>query len=222
MILNEPQFEKTCTGEFISAREAGAGRGDRIGAPASSPATESSVEEGRREFRRPNRDRRRGSEAVEFTLVLMPLLILVLTLVDTAWAVFAKACLQRAVRIGVRTGVTLTASQMASGACLTDTVKGVVQQNALGLLNGSSGLAKLQVRYFQTPAPDSTGAVTDVSTQASGNQWGNIMQVSVVNYSLVPLSPRLFPEDKSPLVITVRAADLIEPNSSPPCIGTAP
>jgi len=220
--MSEPQLERTCIGEFISARAADPGRCDRTGAPATSPAKDSSVHEGGRGCRRSKRDRRRGSEVVEFTLVLMPLLILVLTLVDTAWAVFAKACLQRAVRIGVRTGVTLTASQIASGACLTDTVKGVVQQNALGLLNGSSGLAKVKVHYFQTPAPDSTGSATDVSNQASGDQWGNIMQVSIERYSLVPLAPRLFPEDKSPLVITVSAADLIEPNASPPCIGTAP
>ncbi len=85
-------------------------------------------------------------------------------LLDTGWAIFAESTLQRAVRIGVRTGVTLTASQMAAGACLTDTVKGIVQSNAFGLLNGSSGLAKIKVNYFLPPAPNSSSPATDVST----------------------------------------------------------
>jgi Flp pilus assembly protein TadG len=172
---------------------------------------------------------RRGAEPLEFTLVLLPLLAMVTVLLDTSWAVFAKATLQRAVRIGVRTGVTLTASQMAPGACLTDTVKSTVQANAMGLLNGSSGLALIKVHYFQPPAASSNSAATDVSANSDGDQPLNIMQVSVQNYSQNALLPRIFSwntkADTSPLVIVgVYSADLIEPASlsDRPCIGTAP
>ena len=41
--------------------------------------------------------RRRGSEALEFTLVIVPLLAITTVLVDTAWAIFAESTLQRAV-----------------------------------------------------------------------------------------------------------------------------
>jgi Flp pilus assembly protein TadG len=171
----------------------------------------------------------RGAEPLEFTLVLLPLLAMVTVLLDTSWAVFAKSTLQRAVRIGVRTGIILTASQMAQGACLTDTVKSTVQANAMGLLHGSSGLGLIKVHYFQPPAVDSNSAATDVSANSDGDQPGNIMQVSVQNYSLVPLLPRIFnwktAADTNPLVIQgVYSADLIEPASSTdrPCIGTAP
>jgi Flp pilus assembly protein TadG len=176
--------------------------------------------------------RSRGAEPLEFTLVLLPLLAMVTVLVDTSWAVFAKATLQRAVRIGVRVGVTLTASQMAQGACLTDTVKGIVQSNSMGLLGsgtGSSGYALIKVHYFQPPAPGSTSAATDVSTQSNGDQSGNIIQVSVQNYSVIALLPRIFnwktAADTNPLVIQgVYSADLIEPATiaQRPCIGTAP
>jgi Flp pilus assembly protein TadG len=164
--------------------------------------------------------------------VLLPFLAMVTALVDGSWAVFAKATLQRAVRLGVRTGVTLTSSQMAQGACLTGTVKGVVQANAMGLLGsgtGSSGYALIKVHYFQPPAASSNSAATDVSGNSDGDQPGNIMQVSVQNYSVVPLLPRIFnwktAPDKNPLVIQgVYSADLIEPASitDRPCIGTAP
>jgi Flp pilus assembly protein TadG len=171
----------------------------------------------------------RGAEPLEFTLVLLPLLAMVTVLLDTSWAIFAKSTLQRAVRIGVRTGITLTASQMATGACLTDTVKSTVQSNAMGLLAGSSGLARIKVHYFQPPAVNSSSAATDVSANSDGDQPGNIMQVSVQNYSLLALLPRIYnwktAADTNPLVIQgVYSADLIEPASSTdrPCVGTAP
>lgn len=173
------------------------------------------------------RSARKGAEVLEFTLVLLPLLAMVTVIIDTGWAIFAKAALQRAVRIGVRTGVTITGAQAGTaGTCLTQMVKSTVQQNALGLLNGSSGLAKIKVNYLAPPAPNTNGAVTDVSTQSGGNASGNIMQVSVQGFSLIPLLPRFFSwrsaPDNSPLTISVYSADLIEPSRDPPCIGTAP
>ena len=158
--------------------------------------------------------------------MLLPLFSMTAVLVDTAWAVFAKSALQRAVRIGVRSGVTLTSTQMAQGACLTDTVKGIVQSNSLGILNGSTGLSKVKVNYLQPPQPNSSAAAVDVSNQSTGNTPGNIMVVSVQGYSLIPLLPRIFNwrqgVDTSPLTVNVSSGDLIEPSRSIPCIGTAP
>lgn len=172
------------------------------------------------------RHRRRGSEVLEFTLAMLPLFAIITVLIDTSWALFARSTLQRAVRIGVRTGVTLTSAQMATGACLTDTVKGVVQANSLGLLNGDAGLSKIKVNYLQPPAQTSTADAVDVSTASNGNQPGNIMQVTVQNFSLLPLIPRLLGPpvraDSDPTVLTVKSADMIEPSRQPPCKGTAP
>ena len=119
--------------------------------------------------RRNRRSRRRGSEMLEFSMVFLPLMAMFGVTADVAWSVFVKSTLQRAVRVGVRTGVTLTSGQMAGSSCLTPTVKGIVQQNSLGLLNGTAGLAMIKVNYFQPPLPNSTAAATDVSTQANGH-----------------------------------------------------
>lgn len=186
------------------------------------------VETAELDRRRAARARRcKGSELLEFSLVVLPLLAMMTVLVDTAWAIFAESTLQRAVRIGVRTGVVLTGAQMVGSACLTDTVKGVVQTNAFGLLNGASGLAKIKVNYYLPPAPSSASAATDVSAQASGDAPGNIMKVSVQGFSLNPLMPRIYggriPVDNSATVVAnVNSADIIEPSRNPPCIGTAP
>ena len=169
---------------------------------------------------------RKGAELLEFTFVLLPLLATVFVLMDVSWAVFSKSTLQRAVLAGVRNGVTITGAQATGGKCLTDMVKTTVQQNSLGLLTGTSGLNKIKVNYFKPPAPNSTAAALDVSAQTYGNTPGNIMQVSIQNYSLMALVPRIFDwktaPDKSPMNITVYSADLIEPSRDPPCIGTAP
>ena len=174
----------------------------------------------------PRRAGRRGAELLEFSLCFVPLLAMIGVTADTAWCIFGKATLQRAVRTGVRTGITLTAAQMTSGACLTDTVKQIVQTNSLGLLSGDTRKALIKVNYFQPPPANSTAAATDVSGALNGNQGGNIMQVSVQNYSLVPLLPRLFryyqAADRNPMIVTVSSADLIEPSRTPPCIGAAP
>lgn len=174
--------------------------------------------------RRARRSRCRGSEIVEFSLIFLPMLSLITVLMCSAWAIYAKSTLQRAVSIGVRRGVTLTASDMASGRCLTETVKDIVQQNALGMLGGA-GKDKIKVHYFEPPVSSSTSAPVDVSTQASGNAPKNIMQVSVENYQLLALVPRIFLRggvDKSPLSLTVSSADIIEPSRSLACIGVAP
>jgi Flp pilus assembly protein TadG len=161
---------------------------------------------------------------LEFTFVMLPLFSMLFILLNITWAVFAKSTLQRAVRIGVREGITISTTN--TGSCLTDTVKSVVQANALGLLNGSKGLGYIKVNYFLPPAPSSTSPPTDVSTAMNADAGGNIMQVSVQGFSLVPIVPRIYSwstkADDSPLIVNVYAADLIEPNRTPPCVGTAP
>jgi hypothetical protein len=145
---------------------------------------------------------------------------------DISWAIFAKSSLQRAVRVAVDQGVALSSSQLAPGVCLTATVKGLVQSNAFGMLNGSAGIALIKVNYLQPPDPGSGAGVTDVSTQSGADNSGNIMQVSVQNFSLTPLIPRIVDfnhdADTNPLNLSVYAAGVIQLRQSQPCVGTAP
>jgi Flp pilus assembly protein TadG len=163
---------------------------------------------------------------VEFALVVVPFLAMMTVLMDITWAIFVKSSIQQSVRYAVDQGVQMAASQIAQGACLTDTVKGIVQQNAFGMLNGSSGLALIKVNYFQPPAPGSNGAATDVSTTTTADTPGNIMQVSVQNYSLFPLISRIVNfntnPDNSSLNLSLYAAGVIQLSESAPCVGTAP
>jgi hypothetical protein len=113
---------------------------------------------------------------------------------------------------------------MSGGACLTDTVKSIVQANSLGLLNGATGLSYIQVNYFAPPPPGSTAGTTNVSGQSNADASGNIMQVSVQALPVQPLMPVMGLGNVVPaaLPITVYSSDLIEPTTNPPCVGTAP
>ena len=173
----------------------------------------------------PKNRRRRGNEILEFALVFAPFMAGVTSLIGIGWDIFANATLQRAVRVGVTYAVTVTSTQIASG-CLTDNVKALVQANALGFLNGSTGLSQIQVHYYQPPNPNSQAALLDVSSQSTGNSPGNVIQVSVPAYSLAKLIPRIVngysAPDTSSQSISVYSAGMLEPNANPPCIGTAP
>src|ERR1022692_4457393 len=194
--------------------------------PVERPTHSSGREERRAAFPPPRRysRRRRGSQGaqlLEFTLNFLPFMVMIVVLVDTSWAIFAQATLQQAVRMAVRAGVTYTTAQVSTN--LTDTVKAYVQAHSVGLLNGATGKAYIKVHYFDQDNP-----ATDVSGSASGNRGGNIMQLSVANYPLVPLMPRFFSwhdtVDAAPMSMTVHAADMIEPIATflTPAIGPAP
>ena len=135
-----------------------------------------------------------GSQLVEAALVMVPLCATVFLLMDVAWSIFVKATLQAAVREGARyamTGNTTgTSGQLAS-------VKSVVQNYAMGLLDGSqSGTIVIQ---FYTP---------DTLALTSSNQGGNLVVVSVVNYPFVPLAP--FMHSGGTVLLTVRSGDRLE------------
>jgi Flp pilus assembly protein TadG len=165
------------------------------------------------------RERTKGAELIEFSFTFIPWMAMIIFICNTAWAVYSQATLQQAVRLAVRTGITLTATQLTAasipGNSLSTAVKGLVQANANGILNGSNG-GYIHVRYF---AKDNSGNVTEV-TGAGSNQSPNIMQVSVEGYPLSPLFSRIYTlrgsVDHDPMNIYVYSADLIEPSNDPP------
>jgi Flp pilus assembly protein TadG len=159
-------------------------------------------------------------------MVLLPLLAILFVLVDVSWAIFAKSTIAYAVRTAVRTGITITGTQAtAAGETLTQMVKDTVQSNAQGFLNGTTGRSYIQVHYYMQDSTSSTG-LTDVSTQSNGNAPGNLMQVSVTNFPLPGLVPRIYywltAVDKSASYLSAVSADKIEPSGDVPPIGTAP
>jgi Flp pilus assembly protein TadG len=137
----------------------------------------------------------RGSQTVEFGLVIVPLFAFMLLIMDIAWAVFSKAALQHAVREGTRYAVTY---RTMTGLGQDASIKSIVQQNAMGMLNGSSGASLVSIQYY-TP---------DTLTATASNAAGNVVEVSVTGYSLAPLGPLM--RSNTPLSLSVSSSDRTE------------
>jgi len=120
--------------------------------------------------------------------------------------IFLRSTLQSAVRAGVRYAVTY---RTGSGLGQDDSIRQVVQQNALGFLDGPAGAASITIDYY--PPTD----LSDPVTGAGSNAPGNVVEVSVSNYTwswVAPLSGGFNPGyySRSPLSISVSSADRME------------
>jgi len=158
-------------------------------------------------MRSPNQrpgSRRRGSGFVEFAFVLLPLMAIFLAIIDFGFAIFLRSTFQHAVREGVRYAITGLATQ---GMGQDASIKGVVQKNAIGFLDGTKGAAMIYIRYY----------VPGTFTQTQSNAGGNIVEVSIEGFTWKWMAP-LLRATTPPLPISARSSDLVEasPGGVPP------
>ena len=138
----------------------------------------------------------KGAASVEFALVALMFLSIVFVSFNFFFWTFAKAALHHAVREGARyaiTGRTTGGSQDAS-------IRQVVRDNAFGLLTPANSIT---VDYY---APD--------GTFTTSNAAGNVVVVSVLNYTPTTIAP-LFGV-QVPGGMTIRAVDKVEPYPGAP------
>jgi len=145
-------------------------------------------------------------EASATTLLMLGLLFLV---IDLGLALFTKATLQSAVRAGTRFAVT---ERLVSGSSyLNDSIVRVVQQNALGMLNGPNGACKIAITYHNS--------VTGLPSSGNG---GDVVSVSVVGYNYTPVG---ILKSGGPIAITASSSDVMEQcpfTGCPPVANPAP
>lgn len=174
------------------------------------------------------RARRRGSAMVEYSLVMLPLLGFVFLLLDLGWAIYSRSDLQYAVREGCRyaiTGRTIVGLTDTAGHPYgqIDSIKYVVQHGAnafLGSKPTDPGWNLIRVRFY-SPS-DLTNALAPPTKQSDPpiNVGGNLVEVSVEGYRLMPLMPLL--RSAAALQFTARSADRMEatPIAGPPAYST--
>lgn len=139
---------------------------------------------------------RRGSALVELALVLVPLVAIWAAIVDFSFAIFLKATFQHAVREGVRYAVT---SRTEEGMGHDASIRAVVQQQAMGFLDGAEGASRIHIRYF----------VPGSFEETQSNAGGNIVEVSVEGYRWNWIAP-ILRWDAAPLILTARSSDRME------------
>lgn len=131
---------------------------------------------------------------VEFSLVGIVLLTLLFGFINFSYALFARSLLRYAVSQGIRYGIT---GQVRTGLSHAESIKAVVRENALGLLQSDANAATVKVRYY---LPD---GITETGTVA-GN---NLLEVAVEDYPVIQMAPLFW----SDLTITNRLVDVLEP-----------
>jgi Flp pilus assembly protein TadG len=141
--------------------------------------------------------RQRGSEPVEATLVMIPLLLMTFLMLDLSMVIFLRTTMQEAVREGSRYAIT---GQCPSGWYQDDAIKAVVKQYALGFLNSTTAAATIHVQF--------------VNASAGGqgtNTYGNLVNVKIRGYKFTPFAP--FERLNFPVYIYAQASDVMEPQS---------
>jgi Flp pilus assembly protein TadG len=149
-----------------------------------------------------------GSTLIEFSIVFLPMLGLLLLTVDVAWAIFARATLQNAVREGVRFAV--TGQVLPGNSCLGSSVQQIVAQNSVGFIPASQASQYVTVSYY---SPTNLAPISG----AGGPAGGNVVQVSANGVNVRSFGPLW--HGTSPLPISATASDVMEspPNGVAPC-----
>ena len=164
------------------------------------------------------RARSKGQEMVEFTLIFLPFFGFLFLTIDLGWAIFTRSTLQEAVREGCRYAVTSQTTTDKNNNALgqVDSIKTIVQQNAIGLLGSSNtdpGWSKIGVNFY-APSDLSTPLTAPTSSSSTKiNVYPNIVEVTVTGYRLPSLTAPLF-HDATALSLSADSADRME--SAPP------
>jgi hypothetical protein len=123
---------------------------------------------------------------------------MLLAIVDFIMPIFIGTMFNHAVRAGVRYAITY---RVSSGMNHTQSIQKVVQANSAGFLSGSTGLSKIQVKFY---SPSSFQQLTG----SNANAGGNIVEVSISGYNWGWLAP-IF-RSGSPLAVSARSSDRLE------------
>jgi hypothetical protein len=147
------------------------------------------------------------------TFCLLPALAIMFLTVSIAWAVFIAASLQNGVSAGLRYAIT---SRTIAGKGHDESIKTVVQRNAMGFLNGDN-VSKVRIQYYTID--NTTGTLTPTNL----NLGGNIVEISVQDFRAAPLAPILSWGEGAgtsnlPMTFNARASGRMEssPNGIPP------
>jgi hypothetical protein len=152
------------------------------------------------------KSRESGSQVVEATFVIIPLLLMTFMMLDLSMVIFIRTTMQEAVREGDRYAIT---GQNTVGPCQDDSIKAVVKHYALGFLNSTTAAGTIHVQFVN---PSTGGQGT--------NAYGNIVNVKIEGYKYSAMAP--FERLNYPLYVFAEASDVMEPLSgASPCLTNA-
>ena len=138
-----------------------------------------------------------GAAIVEFGIVLLPTLGFLFLLLNLAWIIFEWACVQEAVREGVRSAITCSPS-----AGLNAFVDQIVEQYSFGFINSSNVGNVVSINYY---APGTLSPVNGPVTT------GDVVVVSVSGLKVSTFAGIMYTPQA--LYISANSADIMSCSS---------
>ncbi len=138
---------------------------------------------------------------VETAFVLVPFFVLLLGIIDVSLMVFLRSTLQNAVNQGVKYAAS---AQVFPGKCHEESIRKVVQDNALGFLSGSRANT-IAVNYY------SAADLSQPIAGPTGSEPGNVVEVAVKDYDWTLLILNKFTSSSK---FSAFAADRLESGDS--------
>ena len=144
---------------------------------------------------------------LEGGLVFVPFFALMFGIVDYGMAIFLRNTFQHATREGARYAVTF---QTMSGMGQDASIKAVVQDAAMGFLNGTTGANMIKIKYYKTTCPPAptTCVLLGEDTTPTANQPGSVVEISIEGYTWGVVAPLL--RSANPIPLTARSSDRME------------
>ncbi|MGH9718670.1 MAG: TadE/TadG family type IV pilus assembly protein [Bryobacteraceae bacterium] len=151
---------------------------------------------------------------LESVFIFVPFMALMFAIIDFSMVFFIQNTFKHAVREGVRFAITNRTIAGCGG--VTACTKQIVQQNAMGFLPGATGLAKIDVKFYQ-PGEDADGNLTLTEvTGAGANSSKNVVEVTISNFQwswMAPLQAGFAMTGRATNVLSIsaRSSDRMEP-----------
>lgn len=138
---------------------------------------------------------------------------LLLGIFELSLPIFKKSMFSAAVREGCRYAITYQTTYNGTNyTSQTAAIKAVVQNHTMGFLSGTTGANLIKVKYYLPTSP-----FTEVTGQTGANRDGNVIEVSVQNYTHNWIAPiawfygaQMFQVTSNPLTIAASSADRLE------------
>lgn len=145
---------------------------------------------------------RRGQTMVEFALCFLLFLGTVFGFAQVGMAIWIKTTLHHAVREAGRFAIT---GRTVSGLGHDASIRQVVTRNAAGLIDPAQADSLITIEYF-----DRDGSPT------ANNDGGNTLALAIADYPIPLLVPAPLSYAGSPMTVSVRTVDRLEPFRNPP------
>ena len=152
-----------------------------------------------------NSRRQRGTVAVEFSLLILPLFAFLLMTMDLAWIFFGWACIHEGVREGVRYAVTGSGQPEAN---LDSAIRSVVEQYSFGLVNPTNVASTVSIYYYSPTSFASSTSPSPINGQPTATAKGNVIKITVSGVSVGTFGP-IF-RDWTPISLTASSSDVLQ------------